>query len=188
MPVRPFKYRPGYIFVVPILGEKLQGKWAHAVRDDDVGRAVPALCENKPTAGALWVRRAPLRAHKCPACHSLMNQLIGSAGGRHKGPQVKEEPRPIRELGRDIRALWRPTRRENLERALRVLESVDRLEDTCEGMTGLQAVEYFLQHSWRCWRGKQTYQAKRELQVLMRLGQKRAKHGDRGVPERERAT
>lgn len=171
---RSRRHRPGYVYVVPLLEEELQGRWAHAVKEDQIGTAAKALCGNAPKNDARWIRRMPLGAHRCPACLSLFNQIVGSAGNKVAGGKtLREEKRPLRELGAEVRQTWKPTRREALEKALRVIENTDKLEDTHEGMTGLEAVEYFLERHWRCWRGKHTHEVKRELEALVRLGHRR---------------
>lgn len=171
---RTLRHRPGYAYVVPLQEEALQGKWSHAVKDDEIGGSAPALCGNAPKDGAVWVRRKPLGALRCYACVSLFNQLIGAAGGRLSSSAQKEHRTP-RQVMADVRKTWKPTRRPITEKALRVLENIDSLDESYEGMTGMQALQEFNDRVWRVWRGKHTHALKQELETMHKDALRRKK-------------
>lgn len=168
--------RPGYVYMIPMHEDRVIGRRAHAVVDDADGRSIPALCSIEPVE-ARWVRKIPLPLPRCPACASLLHQIIGVAGGRVRAVIHREQPRSLKEVAAEIERLWPPPRR-RVERSLRVMKHVDLLEESYDGMTGLQAVEEFLDKHWHVWRGTVTHGVKKELKMLMKLGHRRLRDGE----------
>lgn len=178
MPPRSLRHRPGYIFVVPLRGDALAGRWAHAVKDDEVGSSAPTLCGRAPAAGAVWVRRMPLGATRCHGCVSLFNQLIGMVGGRMSSSAIKEHRTP-RQVMADVRKTWKTTNRPIIEQALHVLENIDSLDESFEGMSGMKALEEFNDRCWRVWRGKHTHALKQELDSMYKNAVRKKKRAAR---------